>query len=74
MKLEYLFSCSLTFSTHSASNTGGKTDKDKVDHDIGISVLLFFNFQSLLASNMGKTYKDKGDHDTGIPFLMFFNF
>jgi hypothetical protein len=28
----------------SASNIGGKTDKDKGDHDTGILVLLFSNF------------------------------
>ncbi len=52
MILGYLFSCSLTFSTQPASNIGGKTDKDKGDHDTRIPVLLFFNLQFTLASNI----------------------
>jgi hypothetical protein len=49
MILGYLFSCSLTFSTQSASNIRGKIDKDIGDHDTGIPVLLFFNFQHAIS-------------------------
>jgi hypothetical protein len=33
--LGYLFSCSLTYSSISAGNIGGKTDNDKGDNDTG---------------------------------------
>ncbi len=71
----YLFSCSLTYSSLSASNIGGKTDKDKGDHDTRIHLFsCSLTYSSLSASNIGgKTYKDKGDHDTRIPVLLFSN-